>query len=234
MKSKWWIVAALLLMMVAVIVFFVLLELHLLNRELRADVHSIGQATVQVLNLSNTALAKATVAEDRAIAAADQQTASWKRIDTEIAKTVADVHDITVHTDLSLNGTDAHREWGVIPRIGTVADTATITVGELGDAARQLGSIAPDVAKVISQVGVDSHAIFLSANGQLTDPAIHETFMRIADSSLHFDSMAASGDASMLDVKAFVHRETTPVRGTWNVIRGFVRDFGGPIATVAK
>lgn len=43
----------------------------------------------------------------------------------------------------------------------------------------------------------------------------------------------ASVDASAHDIQAFIHRETTPVRGTWNVIRGFLMEFAGPAAQVA-
>ena len=35
------------------------------------------------------------------------------------------------------------------------------------------------------------------------------------------------------DIKDYVHRETAPVRGTWNVLKSFLREFAGPAAQVA-
>ena len=40
-------------------------------------------------------------------------------------------------------------------------------------------------------------------------------------------------DATSSDIHAFVHRETTPVRGTWNLIKNFLMEFAGPAAQVA-
>lgn len=52
-------------------------------------------------------------------------------------------------------------------------------------------------------------------------------------SSANIASTTASMDASAKDVQAFIHRETTPVRGTWHVIRGFLESFAGPAASIA-
>jgi ABC-type transporter Mla subunit MlaD len=40
-------------------------------------------------------------------------------------------------------------------------------------------------------------------------------------------------EATTKDVKDFVHRETAPVRGTWNVIKQFLFEIAGPAASVA-
>ena len=57
-------------------------------------------------------------------------------------------------------------------------------------------------------------------------PGIHATFLNIASGTAHLDASAA-------DVQTFIHRETTPVRGTWNVIKAFLQEFAGPAAQVA-
>src|SRR6185437_14907544 len=59
------------------------------------------------------------------------------------------------------------------------------------------------------------------------------TLSLIRDSSANIADTTASMDASAHDVQAFIHRETTPVRGTWNVIKSFLREFAGPAAQVA-
>lgn len=40
-------------------------------------------------------------------------------------------------------------------------------------------------------------------------------------------------EAATKDVADFVHRETTPVRGTWNIIKAFLKTFAGPLAQTA-
>lgn len=39
--------------------------------------------------------------------------------------------------------------------------------------------------------------------------------------------------ATSADIRAFTHRELAPARGTWNVVKGFLRSFAGPAAQVA-
>lgn len=65
-----------------------------------------------------------------------------------------------------------------------------------------------------------------AAAAALSDPSIHET-------EAHLDGVAGNLDATSGDVRAFVHRETAPVRGTWNIIKSFLAEFAGPLAQVA-
>lgn len=49
----------------------------------------------------------------------------------------------------------------------------------------------------------------------------------------HGAGIAANLEATTGDIKNFVHRETTPVRGTWNIIKAFLKEFAGPLAQTA-
>jgi len=66
-----------------------------------------------------------------------------------------------------------------------------------------------------------------SAGLTATMPDLEETAKQAAGT-------AANVDATTKDVKDFVHRETTPVRGTWNVIKSFLFEIAGPAASVAS
>lgn len=46
-------------------------------------------------------------------------------------------------------------------------------------------------------------------------------------------STTAELEASAHDIRIFLDRELAPVRGTWNVIKGFLMEFAGPAAQVA-
>lgn len=44
---------------------------------------------------------------------------------------------------------------------------------------------------------------------------------------------AANVESTTADIKNFVHRETAPIRGTFNIIKAFLMEFAGPAAEVA-
>lgn len=47
----------------------------------------------------------------------------------------------------------------------------------------------------------------------------------------HLDSASANVDATTADIHKFVHRETTPARGTWNLIKSFL-GIAAPVAQI--
>lgn len=65
------------------------------------------------------------------------------------------------------------------------------------------------------------------------DPHLAATLANLDATTQNTAAIAANMDATAADIRAFVHRETTPVRGTWNVIKGFLQSFAGPAAQVA-
>lgn len=69
----------------------------------------------------------------------------------------------------------------------------------------------------------------ISAGAWNLEPAI-TNINAIAENS---KGISANLEATTGDIKDFVHRETTPVRGTWNMIKNFLKEFAGPAAEVA-
>lgn len=60
-----------------------------------------------------------------------------------------------------------------------------------------------------------------------------DTLPHITATSAHVESATGHIDGAAGDVQAFIHRETAPVRGTWNIIKSFLQQFAGPAAQVA-
>ena len=74
-------------------------------------------------------------------------------------------------------------------------------------------------------------------NAASSTAALNSAILRIApdieSTSRSTAQTATNVQDTTADVKSFVHRETTPVRGTWNVIKSFLFEIAGPAASVA-
>lgn len=118
----------------------------------------------------------------------------------------------------------------VLPRVAGALDGTTAletnAARDLTDTTIKIDdtidALAPPIQKMIDG-GIRATT---AAAAALSDPSIHET-------ETHLDGVAGNLDASSGDIRAFVHRETAPVRGTWNVIKAFLAEFAGPLAQVA-
>jgi len=119
----------------------------------------------------------------------------------------------------SFNGT-------VLPRVAAALDGTTAletnASRDLTDTTIKIDGTIDDLRPIIDN-GIKVTA---AAAASMSDPAIHETLA-------HVDGVSGNLDATSADIRAFVHRETTPVRGTWNVIKAFLAEFAGPAAQVA-
>ena len=65
------------------------------------------------------------------------------------------------------------------------------------------------------------------------DPALHETLLHVDATTAAMQATGELVQDSMKDIHDFIHRETAPVRGAWNTIKAFLREFAGPAAQVA-
>lgn len=123
----------------------------------------------------------------------------------------------------------AKAELDLVARAGIVLDSANVAVIKLGDAAQSLGTVGPTVSDAIKQLQVDTHAtlensqvLLAAATTDLDDPAIHEIMLNLQATSKESMETAENVDATTRDIKAYVHRMTTPARGTWNFIKGLL------------
>ncbi len=114
--------------------------------------------------------------------------------------------------------------------LGSLLSTGSSLLSSQQQSLNQLESEASQSIKSTTEQAASlvpaARETLTTLNTQLADPAIHDTLV-------HVDGTSAEMEATAHDVHNFVHRETAPVRGTWNVIRGFLESFAGPAAEVA-
>lgn len=111
----------------------------------------------------------------------------------------------------------------------TLLGDADTTVKQLGYTAKSLDDIAPKAQMLLSSIQVDSHSTFLASN-QLLDTAredittldIQRTAGYMAQSAKNTSVATANIADTTGDIKDYVHRETTPVRGTWNFVKEMI------------
>jgi hypothetical protein len=198
---------------------FVMIEGGLLFRDARLQIAAIAlDADIAIQNAQGT-FARASAAEDKLSNAADEQAAYWQKTQLQVYKLITDTKEIMVRTDRSLNDI-------LVPKISASLDASTAlqvsAMRNLTDTTARVDDTI-DAFRPIIDNGIRATSAAATA---MSDPAIHETLG-------HVDGAAGNLDATTSDIHAFVHRETTPVRGTWNVIKTFLRDFAGPAAQVA-
>jgi len=138
----------------------------------------------------------------------------------EFNKTIADVHDLVIHTDVSLNG-NKHL-LGVIPQLQGVLIRLDTNLNEkLLPAAGTLLQDSDTGVKVAFVAMHDTaeaatstlHAYTTDADDfhhLLTDPEIDDLFGKFNVAALHFDNMTADGQAMTHDLRIKVHDLTKP------------------------
>lgn len=164
---------------------------------------------------------------------ASAQLAAAAAAEQSVARAANSLDALERHTDNALNSDD-----GLLPALSRLTSGMTpieaqaqANLADLDASEKQLPpAIAAAQAAVqnFGAAGADLHArlpALLGNTQRATDSAAAVT-ANLADTSAQLDATAK-------DVRAFVHRELTPVRGTWHVIKGFLQSFAGPAAQVA-
>jgi hypothetical protein len=205
---------------------FLMIEGGLFLRELRIQVDPIAvhaQVAIQQANidLSELFVVESSVydATQKVSDAADQQSAYWQKTQLQVYKLITDTKEIMVRTDRSLNDI-------LVPRISASLDASTaLQVSAMRNLTDTTARIDDTIDALRPMIDNGIHAT-AAASAVMSDPVIHETLA-------HVDGAAGNVDAATSDIAEFVHRETTPVRGTWNVVKKFLQEFAGPAAQVA-
>jgi hypothetical protein len=197
-------------------------QLDSLNAHVTALLVTTNQAMVNIRD----AAASARDASEQARLAAAEQRAYWAKTSLETYKTMASLRLTIVRTDRSINDV-------LVPRISASLDASTAlqvsAMRNLTDTTAKIDDTIDDLKPMIDN-GIRATAAAATAMG---DPAIHETLTHVDGAAGNLDGMSADGKKITADVAAFTHRELAPVRGTWNLIKGVLRDFAGPAAEVA-
>lgn len=108
-------------------------------------------------------------------------------------------------------------------------DSADKGVQQFTESMKSIGLIAPKVNESVSRLTdsstrlMDSStALVQTATLTLADSVIHDSLDQIKQSTQNTATATANLAATTKDIKDYVHRETTPVRGTWNAFKAVI------------
>lgn len=94
---------------------------------------------------------------------------------------------------------------------------------------QSLGMIAPTVNSSVIRLTDESTKLMDSSNKMIqsatttiSDPSIHEAIDATSQAAQNTATATKNLADTSQDIKDYVHRETTPVRGTWNAIKAFI------------
>lgn len=117
-------------------------------------------------------------------------------------------------------------------QLQTVQELSTKAYALLDDAdqtIKSVGEIPPTVAEAIKSTSEDLHLtlyssqrLMESATDDLSSPSIKGTMENMQDATKNTASATQNLADTTKDIKDYVHRETTPVRGTWNFIKELI------------
>ena len=214
------------LIIVAIVVMIVLFKIGLLADSIRdndtqiaTDFHNVAGASITAINRGSDLEQSLHDVTQGIIQQTATQAADLQKTQLQVYKAITDMKEIVVRTNKSLNDV-------LVPELSAslLASTALQT-----SAMRNLTETTTRIDATIDalQPGIDGmNKATAAAAIAMADPAIHETLT-------HVEGVSGNVDATTGDIRAFVHRETSPVTGTWNVIKAFLREFAGPAAQVA-
>lgn len=115
--------------------------------------------------------------------------------------------------------------------LGSLLSTGSSLLSSQQQSLNQLESEASQSIKSTTEQAASlvpaARETLTTLNTQLADPAIHDTLV-------HVDGTSAEVEGTAHDVHVFVHRETEPIRGTWEIIKHFLFEVAGPASNVAS
>jgi hypothetical protein len=138
----------------------------------------------------------------------------------QITRLIVDAKSLVGRTDISLNGMGEHP--GVLQNL-SVAISAS--AGLTQRAASDLDDTTASVRPILSNLARSSDALATGLPPILSN--LQSTSAQTVVISQNTADTTRNIDLTTHDIQQFVHRETTPIRGTFNVIKGFIKDFGG-------
>ncbi len=156
--------------------------------------------------------------------AAQAQASYWPKELQETQKVTAAAKELIVRTNLSLNGGGSIS--GVLPQL---TDAIRAGAMDVSSTSKALNGTIEQTQTILANLLVASKG----AADTMSDPDIPATLKEVRLTSEHVAGTTANLDSTSHDIQQFVHRETAPVKGTWNVIKSFLVSFAGPMAQVA-
>lgn len=151
----------------------------------------------------------------------------------ETRKATADLHDLLIHTDISLNG--RHGDGGVLgelhadtlPRIYNLLDSSD---GAVLDLDRTLNRIGDSTDTVVSQTGT----LVVALTARVNDPQYDSILANAAASMANLKDTTSQGLIVATDVRKVADEWAAPVKGLWNHVKVFLFEAAGPLAEVVS
>jgi uncharacterized protein Yka (UPF0111/DUF47 family) len=195
-------------------------EGSLLLRQTRKDEVQIAQQTSQTLsNVDRTVIIVGGAATN-----IEKETREFKDQSVQQAKAATEATQL-LNDDLKSFGT-------LISTANTTLQTQSASLTNLENQSTQtLTNTDKHIDDVFTQLqpalqALSTQTPIIAQNVADISSNANTTSENLADTSLQVKLTAT-------DFQQFVHRETTPVRGTWNLMKGMLEHFAGPAASVA-
>lgn len=154
--------------------------------------------------------------------------ASVQTIETNTTRTEAELAGLlntTRHIALSERDQEA-KQFVAVQQLST---DAFQLVNDADAAVKNLGDVAPNLTESIQHMTSDVHNTMVSSQAlmgaatlTISSPAIAQTEVAAMEAAQHTAIATQNLADTTQDIKVYVHRETTPVRGTWNFIKGLI------------
>jgi chromosome segregation ATPase len=151
---------------------------------------TVGERLASILASAQAAAQKFAEASDSLSDAARKQNSYLDHTSRELNKTVADAHDILIHSDASLNGRN-----GVLPKINEL----------LAEQQSQLDAIERRAAEALSDLDAaekQAQPIFASMNRAAASAASSAADPRIGESLERLDVAMGEADATLANLQA--------------------------------
>jgi hypothetical protein len=124
-----------------------------------------------------------------------------------------------------------------IASIERSADTLNVELvaqgSQLAESEKRMTQSVADMQAELAPVLANAAAATANVAKASADPSIAESLKHLDGTAGQLELTSQHIEGATKDIQAFVHRETSPVRGTWNLIRSFIATLAGPLAQVA-
>ena len=186
------------------------ISLILLVLELKEDIHTTTDHVNFTLSKLDTALANLQAVE-----------LNTTRTEAEMAGLL----NTTRH--IALKEREAQEEQ--LHAIQLVAIKAYNVLDDADQTIKQVGAVAPVLAESIQDTTEDvqltlksTQKLLEATTDDVSSPAIKNTMERVEEASKNTAEATANVAAATQDIRDYVHRETTPVRGFWNAVKALI------------
>jgi hypothetical protein len=191
---------------------------------------------LELIPQAKAVVQQASTTIDKASNAVTVQESYWNEELRETKKATADLHDLLIHTDISLNGktgTLAKVNNEIIPRInGTLDATSSSIYSISGNSTRVLSDADLSVAQLTK--------IEEKISAKMDNPAYGKMLSNADASMASIKEVAAQSvlisrnvERTTADVQTIADEWAAPIKGTWGHIKAFLFEIAGPAASVA-